>query len=81
MAQLKRTYSEDPLERLRKQIKELIQQNYKSVDEFCLLEDFHKSTMSRFLNPPKGQIRTEYQIFTLYKLAKVFKKKLVIELR
>lgn len=83
MVQPQKQYDKDPLDRLRKQVKQLIAANYKSVDEFCLVEDFQKSTMSRFLNPPDDlkDRRTEYQIYTLYRLAKIFKKKLIIELR
>ncbi len=79
MAQPIKKYEEDPLDKLRTQIKELILKNYRSIDEFCMVEDFQKSSMSRFLNPPKEVVkrRTEYQLYTLYRLAKILKKKLV----
>lgn len=81
MVQPKRKYKYDPLETVRKQTKDLILKNYRTIEEFCLVEDFQKSTLSRFLNPSAdlAKRRTEYQIYTLYRLAEVFGKDLVIK--
>ena len=71
------TKNSDPLKELRKQVDELIQENYKSYDDFCLNEaDIPKSTLSRLLS---GE-RTEFRFKTLQKIAKALGKKLVIRL-
>ena len=66
----------DPLAPLRSEVGELIQKRYPSVEKFCFEEDFHKSTLSRLLS---GK-RTEFQIATLMKIARVLGKRLVIRL-
>lgn len=71
------TKNSDPLKDLRKQIDELIQEEYKSYDDFCLNgADIPKSTLSRLLS---GE-RTEFRFKTLQKIAKALNKKLVIKL-
>ncbi len=71
------TKNNDPLKELRKQVDELIRENYKSYDDFCLNEaDIPKSTLSRLLS---GE-RTEFRFNTLQKIAKALGKKLVIRL-
>jgi hypothetical protein len=82
MGHPRKSYNYDPLEELRQQVKILLYSEYKSIDEFSLIHDIPKSTISRFLNPPKDlkNRRTEYQIYTLHRLAKILKKRLVIRL-
>jgi predicted transcriptional regulator len=71
------TKNNDPLKDLRKQIDELIKEEYKSYDDFCLNgADIPKSTLSRLLS---GE-RTEFRFKTLQKIAKALGKKLVIKL-
>ena len=82
MPQPKRKYQTDPLATFRKQLKQAIEKNYRTVEEFCQVEDFSKSTMSRLLNTADdldGK-RTEYQIYTLYRIAEAVGKKLVIKM-
>ena len=68
---------DDPLRELRKQVDTLVNENYRSYDEFCLNEaDIPKSTLSRLL---RGE-RTEFRFDTLQKIANALKKKLVIRL-
>ena len=74
--QHKKKYKNDPLSELRRQVRQLIYSDFKSVDRFCLDKGFEKSTMSRFLNPKSG--RTEYKIHTLDKLARKLGRRLVI---
>jgi predicted transcriptional regulator len=71
------TKKTDPLEELRKQVRELIYQNYKSIDDFCLNSSgVPKSTISRLLS---GE-RTEFRFDTLQKIANGLDKKLTIRL-
>jgi predicted transcriptional regulator len=71
------TKKTDPLEELRKQVRELIYQNYKSIDDFCLNSSgVPKSTISRLLS---GE-RAEFRFDTLQKIAKGLDKKLTIRL-
>jgi predicted transcriptional regulator len=71
------TKNSDPLKELRKQVDELIKENYKSYDDFCLNKaDISKSTLSRLLS---GE-RTEFRFKTLQKIAKALGKKLVVKL-
>lgn len=71
------TKNNDPLKELRKQVDELIRENYKSYDDFCLNEaDIPKSTLSRLLS---GE-RTEFRFNTLQKIAKALGKRLVVRL-
>jgi predicted transcriptional regulator len=71
------TKQKDPLVELRKQIKNLVPEKFKSFDDFCLNgADIPKSTLSRLLS---GE-RTEFRYCTLQKIAKALGKKLVIRL-
>jgi len=72
--QQKRDY--DALKEFRRQVADLINKKYPSVEKFCFEEDFQKSTLSRLLS---GK-REEFQIATLKKIAKALGKKVVIRL-
>ena len=65
----------EELEVMQKQVKDLINQSYKTVEEFCWEKNLSKATLSNFLNGKK-----DFQISTLARIAKAFKKKLVVRL-
>ena len=66
----------DALLNLRKQVIELINQRYKTVEEFCWDKGLSKATLSNFLNNKK-----DFQISTLRKIAEALGKSLNIHLK
>ena len=66
----------DPLAVLRRQVRAAISEQYPTVEKFCYENDFHKSTISRFLN---GE-RLEYKITTLAGIAEALGKKFVVKI-
>ncbi|TVQ80564.1 MAG: hypothetical protein EA369_02175 [Bradymonadales bacterium] len=61
---------------MRQQVKDLISQRYRTVEEFCWANDLSKATVSNFLAG-----RKDFQVSTLQKVANGLKKKLHISLR
>lgn len=66
----------DPFTRVRKQIRDLIAKEYRTVEKFAYSNDLSKSTLSRFLNGS----RKSYDAVSLSKIARALGKKLVIRL-
>ena len=64
---------QDLLAGMRKELLKYIENNYKSVEEFCWDKGIAKSTVSNFLNTKK-----DFQISTLEKISSAIKKRLVI---
>lgn len=68
--------SEDStLKAMRKQVKDLIESRYPTVEAFCWDKDLNKATVSNFLHGKK-----DFQVSTLNKIAKALGKRLVIRL-
>lgn len=67
--------NQDALEVMRTQVNALIEQNYKTVEDFCWQTDLSKATVSNFLNSKK-----DFQVSTLEKISTALKKKLTIKL-
>lgn len=68
--------TDDPFATVRKQIRDLIDQKYPTIEKFAYENDLSKSTLSRFLN---GE-RKEYSVVTLSKIARALGKKITLRL-
>lgn len=65
----------DPLTKLRSQLIKLIEQDYKTVEEFCWDKDLNKATISNFLRGKK-----DFRVSTLVKIAAAVGGELVIKI-
>ncbi len=65
----------DPLKHMRLQVKKLIFESYRTIEEFCWEKNLNKATVSNFLNAKK-----DFQISTLEKISKALNKNLIIKL-
>lgn len=66
----------DALSSMKEQVKNIIEQDYRTVEEFCWENDISKATVSNFLNSKK-----DFQVSTLLKIAEALDKDLVIRLK
>ena len=60
---------------IKQQVKDLIEKNYPTVEQFCWDNDLNKATISNFLNDKK-----DFRVSTLVQIANALDKKLVIKL-
>jgi hypothetical protein len=70
-----RKKNEDALGHIRRRVKTYIDENYKTVEEFCWDKNPNKATISNFLRSKK-----DFRVSTLVKLAEATGQDLVIRL-
>jgi len=66
----------DILKASRKQLKQYIDKNYSTVEEFCWDKGLNKATISNFLNEKK-----DFQLSTFEKIAQAIEKEVVIQFK
>jgi hypothetical protein len=71
-----RKKNEDALSHIRRRVKTYIEENYKTVEEFCWDKNLNKATISNFLRSKK-----DFRVSTLVKLAEATGQDLVIRLK